>query len=487
MAYQQTTLSVSSLRLDLSNSRLGDGIIDQTDAIRAMCADKKKRREILTLARSIVDLGGLDPSTLPVVTVEDGQKVVLEGNRRVTCLKLLNNPRLAPEPVMRKEIERLAERGATPDRIRVIMYDSREEYDDFLEMRHTGENGGAGLKPWSSAESTRFKERRSGKSAIHTALLRWAEEGYQDDPDMLALITQVREQVLTTLKRFLMTTIRPELGLSYKKTVLSVEFTHDQLRPFLFQLFNDLLHGRTPRDQLWSRANKDDVLAYVEEHRHLLPSQSEKNPALASAAPPASPVTSGPKPSLTTAQTQSTPNHVGQRADEPAPPADSQHYGPKPINPPSVDEPSDHIFPNVDFTAFGDRIGCIGQQAQDLSIKGSPDVCGVMLRVLLDLTATQFLKSHGKDRPEEFASTVREAIKIIDPKIENRKRRNHDDLVAAFGEFGTHGADRGFAALRLHDMVHSTSRVTSANEIRQESKRYESIVCAMQLNLQQDG
>ncbi|RJF41388.1 hypothetical protein D4740_08270 [Actinomyces sp. 2119] len=177
MAYKSRTVRVSSLALDLDNPRLGDGIEGQDDAIAAMFKDTKKTREMTALARSIVVLGDLDPSTLPVVTQEDATMVVLEGNRRVTCLKFLHDPHLAPTKEIQESFQDLTDSATTtvPRSISVIAYDSRQEYDDFLEMRHTGENEGAGLKPWSSLESTRFKERRSDTTYIHTALLRWAD------------------------------------------------------------------------------------------------------------------------------------------------------------------------------------------------------------------------------------------------------------------------------------------------------------------------
>ncbi len=93
------------------------------------------------LARSIVLLGGLGPSPLPVVTQEDTTTVVLEGNRRVTCLKLLHDPHLAPTKEIQESFQDLTDSTTTtvPRSISVIAYDSRQEYDDFLEMRHTAD------------------------------------------------------------------------------------------------------------------------------------------------------------------------------------------------------------------------------------------------------------------------------------------------------------------------------------------------------------
>ncbi|WP_139738370.1 hypothetical protein [Actinomyces wuliandei] len=81
------------------------------------------------------------PPPLPVVTQEDTTTVVLEGNRRVTCLKLLHDPHLAPTKEIQESFQDLTDSTTTtvPRSISVIAYDSRQEYDDFLEMRHTAD------------------------------------------------------------------------------------------------------------------------------------------------------------------------------------------------------------------------------------------------------------------------------------------------------------------------------------------------------------
>jgi hypothetical protein len=472
MAYGRRTVRVSSLALDLDNPRLGDGIESQDDAIAAMFKDPKKTKEMTALAKSIVLLGGLDPSTLPVVTEEDATTVVLEGNRRVTCLKLLHNPSLATTKETRTAFQRIAASATSPlpRSISVIVYDSRQEYDDFLEMRHTGENDGAGLKPWSSLESTRFKERRSNRAYIHTALLRWAEQHYQSDDTMLELVNQVRDKKLTTLRRFLVKDVRLRLGLVHRQDSLSVEFTADQLRPFLHQMLYDLVNGRTPDNRPWSRARKDDVIAYVDRHNHLLPHQDDKDPTQASTAP-------APRPLVQ----RTRPTQARETSETPV-----KDYGPPPPDEASaLDSPGNYVFPDVDFGVFGPRIEKIGSQAKVLPVTRYPDLCGVMLRVLIDLTTTHFLQRHKREVPQWFHEKVIESIKFLDPNIESQRRRKREDLVTVFTEFNKKGDDRGFAAERLHDMVHSTTRITTPSEIRAESARHQVLVRAMEDNLRQ--
>lgn len=67
MSPTEQTIAVSTLWLDPINPRFPDGVADQTEAIAAMLADSKSEREIIALARSIIEEGGLDPTQMIAV------------------------------------------------------------------------------------------------------------------------------------------------------------------------------------------------------------------------------------------------------------------------------------------------------------------------------------------------------------------------------------------------------------------------------------
>ena len=83
-------LPVADLLLDEDNPRLAVPNQGQRETIRAMATLQGARLQ--ALAADIVK-HGLDPSDLPIVMeVENKRFVVLDGNRRVTALKVLENP-----------------------------------------------------------------------------------------------------------------------------------------------------------------------------------------------------------------------------------------------------------------------------------------------------------------------------------------------------------------------------------------------------------
>lgn len=486
--YRDKTIRVSSLRLDLRNPRLGDAVTSQAEAVAAMLKGRSGN-EIVALARSIAEQGSLDPSQRIVVVVEDGAKVVREGNRRVTALKLLDSPSLCPDERIRKQLERIAS-GATsvPDHVKAVVYDTREDYDEFLRLRHTGENAGAGLKRWNSAETARFQERQSGKGGIHTALLRWAEQGYQGDQEMLDLIRDVRDEKLTTLKRFLMVKIRPDLGLQYAEGTLRVEYTPEELRPFLARLFTDLVHGRTKQNQPWSRANWDDVKDYVRnQHHDLRPDPAAKDPSKVTTAPPLppapQPATAPAAPSTPgTTRTQDAQGGTQEVRQEGG--KDKSAIGPAPLGGPALEGADTRLFPGVAFNKFGSKVNALGRQAQKISISANPEVCGVLCRVVVDLACTEFLRRHQRKpkKGNELWRRITTSIKILDPKADSDKP-GLPELRRAWrqSDSGSHG----LAVDRMNDFVHHAIGRHGADEVQALNEVYTPLLLTMEANLSQ--
>lgn len=121
-----------------------------------------KNEEVIELSRSIAAYGGLMPGELPVVCVENGVHVVVEGNRRVCACKVLLDPRLAPTehrasiPPIHGDV-RTALR-----RISVHIVNSREEAQIVLGMRHI-----EGIRTWPSVSKFMFfaQHFEAGKTA----------------------------------------------------------------------------------------------------------------------------------------------------------------------------------------------------------------------------------------------------------------------------------------------------------------------------------
>jgi hypothetical protein len=142
-------IAVSDLVYDPENPRLPHSIVDshnETDVINWMLGDAS----ILELMGSIGLKDFFEAEPLLVVPGANNKWVVVEGNRRLTAVKLLLNPELAekrPKAVLEISKEALIK----PKEVPVIKYDSRKEILDYLGFKHI-----TGVKPWPALAKAKY-------------------------------------------------------------------------------------------------------------------------------------------------------------------------------------------------------------------------------------------------------------------------------------------------------------------------------------------
>jgi hypothetical protein len=142
-------VELKSLRFDPKNPRLPPNL------------DGTKEREVLgwmlaegnipELMASIGSAGYFPGEPLLVIPGRaKGTFDVIEGNRRLTAIKLLNDPKLAPSRA--RAVQQVCDEATfKPTQIPVIKYTSREELLDFLAYRHI-----TGVKAWEPLAKARY-------------------------------------------------------------------------------------------------------------------------------------------------------------------------------------------------------------------------------------------------------------------------------------------------------------------------------------------
>ncbi len=212
------SIRVSNILIDDHNPRLGYTTTNQVEAIRTLAV--RQGSKLLALTRDIVQ-HGLNPSDLPIV-MPDGHDTyrVLDGNRRITAIKILEQPDVVSGVVsdsVATSFANLAEQYAQSpiQQAQCVVVQSRQEALHWIELHHTGERSGAGQVRWGSDETGIF----------HT----WA--GYQVQSGTQALDMMVRQGVLqpeqrrrvpaSTLTRLLTTpAVRSTVGVRLSRQVL---------------------------------------------------------------------------------------------------------------------------------------------------------------------------------------------------------------------------------------------------------------------------
>ena len=130
------SVALNDLRLDLDNYRIPTRREDEAAALNYLFTSE----DVLGSAREIIRDGYFDNEVL-IVTKENGEYVVLEGNRRISALKALQDPTLVPE--RESDVRALLKRYAVeaedlPTEVRVLVAKDRESAAPRIARLHTG-------------------------------------------------------------------------------------------------------------------------------------------------------------------------------------------------------------------------------------------------------------------------------------------------------------------------------------------------------------
>ena len=144
-------LKLSQLKLDKNNPRIPKSIRDanptEEDLINYMLLDASLVELMLAIGQN-----GYFPGEqlLVVKDASDGRYKVVEGNRRLSAVKLLNNPDLAnvQKGRVQKVIDDTTER---PQEIPCLLFDDEQEIHKYLGFKHI-----TGIKEWKLLEKSRY-------------------------------------------------------------------------------------------------------------------------------------------------------------------------------------------------------------------------------------------------------------------------------------------------------------------------------------------
>ena len=276
----------ADLLLDEQNPRFARPVQGQREALEAMA--RLHDSKLVALANDIVD-HRLDPSTLPMVIRSDAlppRYTVLEGNRRLAALRALEDPGIvagAVKSTTLKKLRALSRRyQADPiEKVTCVVMPDRDEAQHWVELRHTGENNGAGVLRWGSEEASRLKA-RGGTTEIHSQALDFLEaQG--------ALTSEARGDVpVTSLRRLLGTPqFRECMGLGLKNRLLTLRADPPDAARALAHVVEDLITGHTKTRHIYTTEQRQQYAANLPSHIVVTPTID------AASAPPISSVPRG--------------------------------------------------------------------------------------------------------------------------------------------------------------------------------------------------
>jgi hypothetical protein len=164
MAYR--ILALDTLLVNRANDRHGE-LQNETAAIAWLFNNREQHMRNLT--KDLVSTSEIfEP---PLVSPEGEKYIVFDGNRRVTCLKLLSDARRAPTVELQEfyREQRIAWQGPFPKAIHCQVESDRDRIDDILFRRHIGVQSGVGQSTWDDRMKNNFVQRTGRSSGPNVA------------------------------------------------------------------------------------------------------------------------------------------------------------------------------------------------------------------------------------------------------------------------------------------------------------------------------
>jgi hypothetical protein len=264
---EQADVRVTNLQLDSANPRLPEGERSQPETIHAIL--RAEGPKTLALAKSIAEEGLSPMDRLLVVPdpADPKRDIVLEGNRRVTALKMLAEPAVAEGVLLGPQMRNLRKwsgtyraRGET-ETAPCVVYDTREEADPWIVRRHRGDQGGAGVVRWGATESARFDARRSGKKSPELQVL-----DFVSDRGRRGLDAATREKLhnvsITNLKRLIRDKhVRDTLGITMGADgQVSRRFPENEVLKGLVRVVRDLANDKVKVADIYTAGDRKTYL-----------------------------------------------------------------------------------------------------------------------------------------------------------------------------------------------------------------------------------
>jgi len=385
--HQKIDLELDKLLVNPENYRF-DPVKDQQEAILTML--QSQNTKIIRLARNIAERG-LNPTKRLLVKETNGKYIVLEGNRRITVLKLMTNPNEIPDEYLFKSIfEDLHAKykDSLPKTIECVVYpeEQQEAADGWVLLEHTGENQGMGTVPWDSAQKQRFEARHKQQELSRALqILEFLEANGIDISGVEA----------TSLKRLLETRGVPQmLGIDFpkKKKFILIESQEEVL-----QRLKKLVEGMSAEDfnvgKIYTLAQRSAWVQNVLAPQPAAPSPSETGGTPA-------PVSSNGNASTPTPQPVPSPSPSNGTAPQPTAPsaATSTLTSPALAPTPAPASPGGYytlVDPNKSLPpTTPEKIKSIYRELQIVNITGrsaAPHAVAALLRILLEITAQEYL------------------------------------------------------------------------------------------------
>lgn len=254
------TIKITNLLLSVENPRF-EKVESQREALDIMV--EEQRDKLINLAKDIVE-AGINPGELTFVTPEkDNMFKVLEGNRRVAALKLLNNPELLKDKhkSFTKKVKAISVefQKKSIKEIQCVVFSNPSDANRWIKLKHTGENKGRGTVPWDYQQMLRFDAQMEKKSSIGLQAIDFLKNC--GDKTLMSKLPKVS---ITNLERLLSDkNIQEVIGIRIKGGMLETDLLKEETQKGLIKIVQDIVDKKIRVKDIYT---KDDRKRYIEKY-----------------------------------------------------------------------------------------------------------------------------------------------------------------------------------------------------------------------------
>jgi len=380
-----------NILVDVENPRISQPSTGQRDAIRGIAAeDEQAPRKLVALARHIVQ-NGLSPTEHMWVMPFKGNEerfVVLEGNRRFAALKGLEHPDLFDGVIpsgLLEALRRLSKQyiEAPVEDVSCVVFESREEADPWMQLKHDGELSGAGTVTWGSDEKSRYWARMRDTKRLPLEIQTQALNFLENHGDLTGV--ERKRIPATSFKRLLETpAFRAKMGVELHDGRLVALADQDSVARALLYTVKALISKRIRTKDIYLINDRTKVA-------NALPGNIVVSP------------------------TRKSGEGIPLDTGIPAPKAKRQ-LGKKA-------KPRDRLIPADCALCIGEaRLADIERELQKrLSLEGTPNAVSVLSRVFVELSCDAYITRTGLTAATEKDSLGKKLRNVMEDLIDNKK------------------------------------------------------------------
>lgn len=255
------TIKLTNLSINADNPRY-ESQLTQKAAIEMIVLDQKDK--LFNLASDILE-HGLNPLDMILVTPIDANRYkVLEGNRRVTALKILQNPKLINDDMLklRKRFEKLIKGKDVSllKSVKCVLIEDQTEANLWIKRKHAGQLDGRGTVGWDSLQVQRFEAQSEGKKSDVLQIIDFL---LNSDIISSSIKSKVPSINITNLERLIADPyVRKHLGIVRNNGQLTSVFEKQNVIDGLVKVIEDITSPGFSVNKIY---NKEKRKQYIEE------------------------------------------------------------------------------------------------------------------------------------------------------------------------------------------------------------------------------